>query len=253
MNCKEIENILEFIKFQKSTLKKYYSFIRSKMKSDYKKAAIFVYWLNDYINYIKSESSFKPSLNITYKRGQIIFVNFGFRIGRELGGNHYAIVLDTKNSKNGYLLTVVPLKSKKSTQSKYASIYHVSLGDCVKNLLVQKALHVIGENAKTLSEITPQICNDGQELNPETINKLGQIKRTNRMAREILEYAEKLKDESIADVGQITTISKQRINHPCKSKDILTNVIIPKELMTHIENKIKKLYISDTVENDVKY
>ena len=40
------------------------------MKTDYKKAAIFVYWLNDYIEYIRNEKNFVPGQLINYKRGQ---------------------------------------------------------------------------------------------------------------------------------------------------------------------------------------
>ena len=48
-----------------------------------------------------------------YKRGDVIKVNFGHRIGREHGGLHYAIVLDVKNPLQSNLLTVVPLTSVK--------------------------------------------------------------------------------------------------------------------------------------------
>ena len=116
------------------------------MCSNYKKSAIFVYWLNDYIEYIKQEDTFNPSFNITYKRGQIVFVNFGYKIGSELGGNHYAVVLDVKNSKQSKTLLVVPLKSKKETPTKYSQIYHIPLGQCVKHLLYNKAASKYYEN-----------------------------------------------------------------------------------------------------------
>lgn len=143
MDFKKPENIFEFIKFQKSILKKYKNFIKQTITTNYKKAAIFVYWLNDYIEYIKSESTFNPGMNINYKRGQIVFVNFGYRIGNELGGNHYAVVLDTKNSKKSKTVTVIPLKSKKDKETPYSKIYHVSLEECVKNLLYKKANMII--------------------------------------------------------------------------------------------------------------
>ena len=243
MDFKEPENILEFIKFQKTILKKYRQFIKHKIIENYKKAAIFVYWLNDYIDYIKAEATFDPGRNITYKRGQIVFVNFGFRIGNELGGNHYAVVLDTKNSKHSKTLTVVPLKSKKPKETKYSSIYHVSLGSWVKELLENKAFYFLSIKQRESLSVIKDLTNPIPPPEDEIRRRISLIKRNKRIAQNILNYTQKLKTESVADVGQITTISKQRINHPCKSQDLLTGVILPNEVMLEIENKIKKLYL----------
>lgn len=243
MDFKEPENILEFIKFQKSILKKYRSFIKQKLQENYKKAAIFVYWLNDYIEYIKAEATFRPEMNMNYKRGQIVFVNFGFRIGTELGGNHYAVVLDVKNSKYNKTITVVPLKSQKDRITKYSALYHVPLGECVKTLLEDKAFSLLKTNKSEMIKVAVALTS-GEPVNEEEVSKrISDMKRNKRIALNVLDYTENLKNESVADIGQITTISKQRINHPCKNKDVLAGVIIPEELMNEIDNKIKKLYI----------
>lgn len=52
MNYKDPINILEFIQFQKTVLRKYKNYISEQIKDNYKKVALLVYWLNDYINYI---------------------------------------------------------------------------------------------------------------------------------------------------------------------------------------------------------
>lgn len=243
MDFKEPENIIDFIKFQKNILKKYRKFIKLKIIENYKKAAIFVYWLNDYIDYIKAEQTFDPGRNIAYKRGQIVFVNFGFRIGNELGGTHYAVVLDTKNSRHSKTLTVVPLKSKKPKETKYSSIYHVPLGSWVKDLLENKAYYFLAIKQVQSLTVIKDLTSSAPPSEDEIKKRIAVIKRNKRIAQNILDYTEKLKSESVADVGQIVTISKQRINHPCKSKDILTGVILPDEVMQEIENKIKKLYL----------
>ncbi|HAP8019376.1 TPA: type II toxin-antitoxin system PemK/MazF family toxin, partial [Enterococcus faecium] len=50
-----------------------------------------------------------------YKRGTIVYVDFGVNVGYELSGNHFAIVLNNKdNSKNG-VVCVVPISSKKKS------------------------------------------------------------------------------------------------------------------------------------------
>lgn len=245
MDFKLPENILDFWKFQKSILRKYRCYIKQKMHTDYKRAAIFVYWLNDYIEYIRTEATFNPHKLINYKRGQIVFVNFGYRIGSELGGNHYAIVLDVKNSRYNNTITVVPLKSFKNKETSYSKIYQVRLGETISQLLLEKANNIISETTQEIINSAPDMVHISEisdlELNALS-DKIKLLKRKIRVARNIIEYTKKLSKESVADLGQITTISKQRINMPCKSNDILTNIIVPTELMSEIDKKMKYLY-----------
>ena len=56
MDYKIPENILEFLKFQKKLVRKYHAYIKDTMENNYKKAALLVYWLNDYLHYIKAEA-----------------------------------------------------------------------------------------------------------------------------------------------------------------------------------------------------
>ena len=70
------------------------------------------YWILDYVKFLTYESNNNMKFK-RYKRGDVIKVNFGHRIGREHGGLHYAIVLDVKNPLQSNLLTVVPLTSVK--------------------------------------------------------------------------------------------------------------------------------------------
>ena len=51
------------------------------------------FWLLDYIKFQQYKSN--PQIKYKrYKRGDVIKVNFGHRIGNEHGGLHYAIVID---------------------------------------------------------------------------------------------------------------------------------------------------------------
>lgn len=249
MNFKEPKNILEFIKFQKTVLRKFRIFVNKAISINYKKAAIFVYWLNDYISFLNEEERFNPSYNITYKRGQIVFVNFGYRIGRELGGNHYAVVLDVKNSRKSHTVTVVPLNSLKETETTYSKIYHVPLGDCVKTLLYEKSsdirTFVKEELLKLAGEVSQYSSSELPKKKSDIYEKITSLSKQQKAAEQILCYTKKLKSESVANVGQILTISKQRIIHPCKSNDILTGIILSDELMSLIDDKIKKIYIGD--------
>lgn len=212
MNYKEKVNLLEFLTFQKRILRKYKAYIQSKMHSNYKKAAIFVYWLNDYIEYIKAENSFNPKQNITYKRGQIVYVNFGYRIGRELGGAHYAIVLDVKNSASASTVTVIPLKSFKDKETPYSKIYTVLLASDIKDKLHAKGISIKEANFQKLKELSKELLKDPNLKSDKTFRSEGlRIKKRDKLADDVLAYSEKLKNGSIADIGQITTISKQRI------------------------------------------
>ena len=246
MNFKDPKNILEFIKFQKQLLYKYKNYVKELMQKDYKKAAILAYWLRDYLGYIKNEKTFKPKQLITYKRGQIVFVNFGFRVGQELGGLHYAIVLDVKNSKGNSTLTVIPLKSKKDKDKDniYQNIYMVPLGSILIDLLIDKAdsmATTINQEASILAR-----THGADEINSDKSiqNRIKILRKQYNDAISVLKYFNNLKSESMADIGQITTISKQRIKGPVRRNDVLADVILPDELMSQLEDKIKFLYFS---------
>lgn len=47
-----------------------------------------------------------------YKRGTIVFVEFGINVGHELSGGHFAIVLNHNDNKRNSIVNVIPLSSK---------------------------------------------------------------------------------------------------------------------------------------------
>ncbi|HBK5318347.1 TPA: type II toxin-antitoxin system PemK/MazF family toxin, partial [Enterococcus faecium] len=70
-----------------------------------------------------------------YKRGTIVYVDFGVNVGYELSGNHFAIVLNNKdNSKNG-VVCVVPISSKK--KSNYVSVGKILEVASIKQFISQ--------------------------------------------------------------------------------------------------------------------
>ena len=76
-----------------------------------KKQDILVKWLAKWSGYISLEGSFKPEYVPRYRRGDIVYVDFGFNIGNEYGGVHYAAVLEHYNHKTSGNIMVVPLTS----------------------------------------------------------------------------------------------------------------------------------------------
>jgi mRNA-degrading endonuclease toxin of MazEF toxin-antitoxin module len=244
MNFKDPKNILEFIKFQKQLLYRYKNYVKELMQKDYKKAAILAYWLRDYLGYIKNENTFKPKQLITYKRGQIVFVNFGFRVGQELGGLHYAIVLDVKNSKNTSTLTVIPLRSKKDKNTSYQNLYMVPLGGVLSDLIDDKAKAMVKTLNQEADDLAKKYPIDVIRTDKSLQSRVIKLRKQHKDAMAVLSYLDNLKSESMADIGQITTISKQRIKAPVRTTDVLTNIILPDELLNNLETKLKFLYFS---------
>lgn len=60
-----------------------------------------------------------------------------------------------------------------------------------------------------------------------------------------LTKALELNKGSIADINQITTISKLRIFNPRRKEDTLSNVTLDSKYMDQINNKIKELFDFD--------
>lgn len=69
-------------------------------------------WINLWTYYLACEDTFDPSRLMTYKRGDIVHVNFGFNVHNELGGSHYAVVVEVDNPSTSGCITVVPLRSE---------------------------------------------------------------------------------------------------------------------------------------------
>lgn len=67
-------------------------------------------WLEVQTKYFSWEETFDPTYLIKYNRGDVIFTNFGYNVGSEFGGPHYAAVLDN-NDKTSQTMMVVPLSS----------------------------------------------------------------------------------------------------------------------------------------------
>lgn len=245
MDFKQPENILELIRFQKQLIRRYWHYMNRLVKEKYKNAALLSYWLRDYLQYLQNEDRFNPRFNIRYQRGQIVYVNFGYRIGSELGGCHYAIVLDVQNSKNNSQLTVVPMKSKRQKKTSYSKVYHVDLHGEIRALLENKAVSISNPSIAHLNELIQKHGLKGIQQDKALQKETADIKRCVKQARAIIEFAEnKMNHESIADVGQICTISKMRIVHPIKKGDVLTSVCLSSQSMARIEEKIRTLFFN---------
>lgn len=230
MDLKKPENITELLKSQRVLLRRYVKYMRELINRKYKNAAILTYWLFDYLRYLQMEDTFNPRFNISYRRGQIVYANFGYRIGSELGGCHYAIVLDVKNSKTNSQVTVVPLKSKREKETSYSATYHVDIHSEIFRLLLNKAKEMHRREKENLAK-------------GPAPSELKRIEKQLKLIGDIIDFTqEKMNRSSVADLGQICTISKIRIVHPTKNRDPLAGIRLSKDSMDRIEDKLQFLF-----------
>lgn len=229
-----------------------------------KKADLLSYWIKTYCNYISFEDNFDPYRLLNYSRGDIIKANFGFRIGNELGGLHFAVVLNNNNSQGSTVLTVVPLSS---TDGKTIHPNSVDLGTelyerakAKKDSLHKKLDSEIIEANKVLNTLNQTLelilkskppANDSAKpkISSELEARMHEIKSKADMLKTELDcltsYEKeltKMKSGSMAITNQITTISKQRIYIPKKSTDYLYGLTLSTTAMEKINNKILELY-----------
>lgn len=76
-----------------------------------KRQQIFLQWIDKFTKYLDWELTFRPDWLIRYKRGDLVLAEFGFNVSAELGGKHWAIVVDKRNPKKADTVMVVPLSS----------------------------------------------------------------------------------------------------------------------------------------------
>lgn len=269
-----IQNKKEAIKSLNGLLE---SYINEPSGNHLKKANLLAYWLKDYVKMINFEEKFEPTRNISYKRGNVVKLNFGFNIGCEYGGLHYGIVLDLDNEHNSPVVTVIPLTSVKESKTvhpnsvelgnelyrnlklKYDTISKSLKEEQEQIIQTKKAFIVLTKLAgETLSKAKEQMDATVQfeELSKvkeylDTTDKLEEFwtKREQHIAEQ-LEYLNKIGEEiskmkegSIALVNQITTISKLRIFDPRNLKGVLAGISLSPETMDKINDKIKELYV----------
>lgn len=237
-----------------------------------KKANLLSYWFETYVKYIREEELYDPKKQIRYNRGDVIKVNFGFNVGKEYGGLHYAIVLDKNNHLSANVVTVVPLTSgteeetyptdvflgselyskldvrheqmlKKANQEliecKQLNESMESTNSLIKELIAKDSATTTDEAsdeiAATLSDNLSVLATTRNEFNKKVEQAYQDVEFLKKSRQEIA----KLKSGSIALIGQITTIDKSRIYTPRKSTDVLFGIQFSDEKMNTINEAVK--------------
>lgn len=214
-----------------------------------KRPMLLGYWLKSYTYFFKNEDSFQPSSVYKLKRGSVVQVEFGYRVGRELGGRHYAVVLDRDNKISRNTVTVVPLGSIKENDDEEP--WTVKLNDGLFSLVNNKLNVLLAEGHRTINEadaMNESIANatpeEAKELRTIQRAKIDQARQSCRQAKEWLAELSHMKLGSKVLVDQIATVSKMRISQPKKKSHPLFGIRLSAGDMDLIDKKIVELYFS---------
>lgn len=220
-----------------------------------KRAMLIGYWLKTYIKFIRNEDTFSPEKVYRLKRGSVVQVEFGYRIGSELGGKHYAVVVDAKNEMKANTVTVVPLGSikEKTKDDENRAILKSGVYELVSrklNVLIEDAKETISEVEKMREDIA-RTSNDEEIMKKKTIlrQKTEDANKLLAQAKMWSEEMEHMKEGSVALIGQITTISKMRITAPLKKTHPLYGTILTPEDLYKIDNKLLERYFKKIEHN----
>lgn len=200
-----------------------------------KKSIVMGYWIKTYVRFLKKEENFRPERLLKYKRGSIIKVDFGYRVGKEIGGLHYAVVIDFENGLYTHTITVIPLMSIKPDSR--PSPHKIKLPDGLYAAAKNKLDVQFKKAFSTINQISASSSKEDRFEKSKEFSRL--ISRIEKITIEM----ESLKEGSYAAIGQITTISKIRVKSPIIKSDFLNGVKLSQEDMEIINNAIKGLYI----------
>lgn len=213
-----------------------------------KRAMLLAYWVRTYVKYIRDEDRFSPQSVFRLKRGAIVSVEFGYRVGRELGGRHYAVVIDADNSMYRNTVTVVPLGSLKENSKD--DEHNVLLADGVYGPVRRKLDALIEDAKRTADEAVAMDSEIEATTAPEQRAVLRAVQRqkidsTQKLidqANAWIKEISHLKAGSVAKVDQLTTISKMRILQPLQKTHPLYGVRLSAQDLDKIDAQLMRLY-----------
>lgn len=237
------EHLRRLVNSAISTVNDHFDNLINGNDADKKKASILSYWINDYIHYISSENTAVPP-NRKYNRGDVLLINFGYRIGSELGGKHFAVVIDNYNSKKSPIITVAPLTSLKENYSE--NLYTYALESSIYDLHMKKRQKLImqaSESVKELNKFKFEEENNSKFDRGRWERQLIICSKKLQAIDDLDNSIEKLKTGSVVSVGQITTISKQRILNPKNHDDTLSGIKLQRNDLDKLNERLINLYI----------
>lgn len=179
-------------------------------------------WVLSEANYFEKEIMSPTKNHKIYKRGSLVFIDFGINVGNELSGNHFAIVLNKFDSFKNGVLTVIPVSSKNN-------IFSVELDGFISDKSLSK-----------LEKIADGIAREIQELTATSEERLSIIKKKTEELNAVISMYSKFDKVSYAKCLDIRTISKDRIQR-INSYDPVGKIFVSNETL----NKIDRVLISN--------
>ena len=257
-HLRDVSNKEDFRQYRRKVFHDYATYLKDMIHSNYDLSVKFIMWLKQYLTFIRNEKTFNASYLPRFQRGQVVFINLGFRIGHELGGPHYGLVLDNDNRKKDGLITIVPMISQKPRHTEQGmKPWEYRLPTPISHLIIQKAAKLI--ELSPVSPVTNDILDSVHKLS--SMDEQTQMKQLPTLLKEfeqklhqridpLIALAEKMNKGSIVDTHQVITVSKQRIITPTKRSDNLYDIRIPPEIMADISKMIYQNYIeAETLDN----
>lgn len=197
-------------------------------------------WVENWTKYLNTEKKFNSRSIKALKRGSIVYADFGFNVGMEYGGLHYAIVLNKKDSRLNHLLQVLPLTSvKETTDMDNLKYFQLPIGDEVFQLLRSKAIL----NTNELTALYDRYSQKKKELN-ERAKVIDSLVRDNKKAIENIENSTQ-NDIDPSFANQLRTIENNLDFANIEAGKIKQELDENNKLLTEIVEKLE--YAQKTV------
>ncbi|WP_232345955.1 type II toxin-antitoxin system PemK/MazF family toxin [Mammaliicoccus sciuri] len=178
------------------------------------------YWHRSKSNWLYKE--YKGQISSTYnsyKRGTIIYVDFGVNVGSEISGGHFAIVLNKNDNKKSSMLNVIPLSSKekkyylpidKTVFENASNTLKQSLDDYQKNILrITSEIKKLQSDYEELYSITEEGIDAIRDSNNDTGITIDDLKKNIEQLKVNIESEKKLSNEIEDNKKRIETVYRK--------------------------------------------
>lgn len=228
-------------------------------------------WIKRFMWLVDHESNYNYSQIPNLRRGQIIFLDFGYRVHNEFRYPHYAVVLH-KSGKPNHNVTVVPITSK---NKKHSIPIGTELVDQLESVIFlqersaywQPFRQLVPEiESRGIKTGSPAVCRSSQapetcsryirsikqRLNPtdDLHHSLNKILVALKEFDELLKSTPKLAQNSFLLPEQITTVSKARIIAPKKKTHVLNYLRLTDNTMNILDKEIIKLFTNPNIDKN---
>lgn len=202
-----------------------------------------------------------------YKKGSIIFVDFGIGIGNEFSHPHFCVVMDNKDNPLKGTLTVIPLTSKEKKffirldKNMIYKFFEKAINDVQDRKKLITAIYDLANNPLTqtpgtyypadenIQNILDELAKRHNIENKMTLNQAYHfIKEEEKYSEEIANFYLKYNKNTYANVQALTTISKYKIFKPINPLDPINDIELPDKQIKKLENEIIKNLTSTKID-----